>query len=166
MYLLNQYPKLKISFAHFGGNEDWDDYLQNPLSLEEKAKYDKIVTEIKSLLNHDSPNEQEQKQLKEKIEAAFSMNWLYLILQILKEYENVYADISYTLNDEKYFSFLKVLLQDTQLKQKILFGSDYYMVQTETSEKRFSVDLRGYLGEDDYRQIAETNPKAFLAQSR
>ena len=165
LYLLNQYPLLKISFAHFGGHEDWDDYIQNPPSNEEKKEYNNIVAEIGTLLNNDSRTEQEQEQLKEKVEAAFTLNWLYLILQMLKEYENIYADISYTLNDEKYFSFLKVVLQDTHLRQKILFGSDYYMVQMLTSEKNFSLDLRGYLGEDDYRQIAETNPQAFLAET-
>ena len=39
------------------------------------------------------------------------------------------------------------------------------MVKMAASEKNFSLDLRGYLGEDDYRQIAETNPKAFLSWS-
>lgn len=162
LYLLNQYPQLKINFAHFGGNDDWDDYIQNPLSRDERQEYDTIVADIRALLKNDSPTADEQKQLTEKIESAFKLNWLYLILQMLKEYQNVYADISYTLNDEKYFSFLKILLQDSQLKRKILFGSDFYMVQMVTSEKKFSLDLRAYLGEDNYRQIAETNPKEFL----
>lgn len=166
LYLLNKYPKLKISLGHFGGNQDWDDYIQNPPSLEERKRYDKIVSEIRSLLNNDSPTEEEQAQLKEKIETAFGLNWLYLILQILKEYENVYTDISFTINDKKYFPLLKNLLQDTQLREKILFGSDYYMAQIVAFEKHFSEDIGKYLGEDDYRQIAETNPKAFLAQSR
>ncbi|WP_019502254.1 amidohydrolase family protein [Pseudanabaena sp. PCC 6802] len=165
LYLLKQYPRLKIDFAHFGGNEDWDDYIENPLSHDDRKKYDEIVREIRDLLNNDSRTEQEQEELKQKIKQAFGLNWLYLILQMLKAYDNVYADISYTLNDEKYFSFLKVLLQDPQLRPKILFGSDYYMVQMATSEKKFSLDLRGYLGEVDYQQIAEINPKAFFGES-
>ncbi len=39
------------------------------------------------------------------------------------------------------------------------------MVQMATSEKKFSLDLRAHLGEDDYRQIAEINPKVFLGEN-
>jgi hypothetical protein len=47
--------------------------------------------------------------------------------------------------------------------QKVLFGSDYYMVESEKySEKRLSIDLRAELGEDKFWQIANVNPKKYL----
>jgi hypothetical protein len=44
----------------------------------------------------------------------------------------------------------------------VLFGSDYYVVQREASERDCSIGLRGYLGEDKFDQIARENPKRSL----
>ncbi|MGQ9871268.1 amidohydrolase family protein [Leptodesmis sp.] len=162
LYLLNQYPRLKISFAHMGGNYDWDDYIQSPLPAAEAAKHDRIVAEIKVLLNNKPKTEAEKRLLKEKLETAFGLNWLYLIQQILREYENTYADISFTLSNPNYFSLLKNLLGQRDLRSKILFGTDYYMVEIVTSDKNFHTALKQALAPDDYRQITEINPQTFL----
>lgn len=89
-------------------------------------------------------------------------NWFYLIKDMLKKYPNLYTDISFTLNNQEYFSVLKLLLNDEDLLKKVLFGSDYYMVETESEEKKFCIDLRVFLGEELFAQIAEKNPKIFL----
>ena len=91
-------------------------------------------------------------------------NWFRIIKNMMKKNPNLYADISFTLYDKEFFSLLKVLLTDEKLKKQILFGSDYYMVQTETVERRFSLDLRAYLGEDIFNTVALHNPKAFLSE--
>lgn len=80
----------------------------------------------------------------------------------MERYENLYADISFTLHEKEYFSLLKVLLADPVLRKKILFGSDYYMVETETTDRRFGLDLRGYIGEEDFKTIALDNPKVYF----
>lgn len=89
-------------------------------------------------------------------------NWMRVIRDMCIEYDNFYADISFTMADMKYFSMLKILLADEKLRKKILFGSDYYMVEVESNERRFGLDLRAYLGEDYFNTIATENPKAFL----
>ncbi len=89
-------------------------------------------------------------------------NWFVIIKQMLAEYENFYTDISFTLNNKEYFPLLKVLMADKSIRNKILFGSDYYMVETKADERRFGLDLRAYLGEDDFHTIAVTNPKRYL----
>lgn len=89
-------------------------------------------------------------------------NWFVIIREMLKNYPNFYTDISFTMCDPSYFSLLKVLLSDDLLLGKIMFGSDYYMVQTESDERRFGLDLRAFLGEDLFRKIAHKNPKVFL----
>ncbi len=91
-------------------------------------------------------------------------NWFVIIKKMLNDYPNLYTDTSYTLNDPDYFSVLKILLTDKDLNNKILFGSDYYMVQTETQERRFSMDLRAFLGEANFNLIATENPKVFLGE--
>jgi len=89
-------------------------------------------------------------------------NWMRVIRDMCIKYDNFYTDISFTMADMKYFSLLKVLLADQKLRKKILFGSDYYMVEVGSNERRFGLDLRAYLGEDYFNSIAIENPKAFL----
>ena len=89
-------------------------------------------------------------------------NWLILIKDMMEKYPNLYTDISYTLNNQEFFPLLKVLLADPKIREQILFGSDYYMVEYKATERRFGLDLRGYIGETNFRTIALDNPKQFL----
>lgn len=89
-------------------------------------------------------------------------NWLIKIKDLIKEFANVYTDVSYTLYDTTLIPLLKVILQEAAFKNKILFGSDYYMVEQEESEREFSINLRAGIGEEDFKIIAEENPKLFL----
>lgn len=89
-------------------------------------------------------------------------SWMLIIKDMLEQYNNLYADISFTLNERRFFPLLKVLLADPKIKEQILFGSDYYMVETKTTERCFGLDLRGYLGETEFRTIAHDNPLSFL----
>lgn len=89
-------------------------------------------------------------------------NWMSLIRELCTGYENFYTDVSFTMSDIKYYSLLKVLLVDEKLSRKVLFGSDYYMVQVETDERRFGLDLRAFIGEEYFNRIAVENPKVFL----
>lgn len=89
-------------------------------------------------------------------------NWFVYIKDMIPRYENLYTDISFTLHREEFFPLLKVLLTDKKLRDRILFGSDYYMVETECNERRFGLDLRAYLGEEYFNAIAVINPKGFF----
>lgn len=89
-------------------------------------------------------------------------NWMIIIKEMMEAHKNLYTDISYTLNNQEFFPLLKVLLSDTNIQNQVLFGSDYYMVEYEATERRFSIDLRGYLGEDLFKTIAVDNPQHFL----
>lgn len=124
--LLDDFPDLRISLAHFGGQDEWGRYLNDP-----------------------------------PLDDADG-NWLKVIMDLARKRPSLYTDIAYTLFDRSYTNYLKVLLRDEKLKTKILFGSDYYLVEQDSSEKNFSIDLRASLGEQDYQQIAEMNPKSFL----
>ncbi|MCU0369895.1 MAG: amidohydrolase [Bacteroidales bacterium] len=89
-------------------------------------------------------------------------NWFVVIKAMLAKYKNLYADISFTLNEQEYFPLLQVLLSDPALNGKILFGSDYYMVETEATERRFGLDLRAFIGEANFATIATKNPEVFF----
>jgi predicted TIM-barrel fold metal-dependent hydrolase len=87
-----------------------------------------------------------------------------------RKYPNLYTDISYTIFMPRIrglyidlVDYLKVLLSSPNIRESVLFGSDYYMVeQEEITEKESSILLRSRLGEDLFKQIAYTNPKKFL----
>jgi len=90
-------------------------------------------------------------------------SWFSVVMEIIREFPDVYTDVSYTVHKPEYYPLLKVVLQDSRIRSKVLYGSDYYMAEVGTSERRYAINLRGYLGEADFRQIAEANPAAFLA---
>ena len=89
-------------------------------------------------------------------------NWFVMIKDLIKRYPNVFTDVSYTLYDKELIPLLKVVLQEPQFKNKVLFGSDFYMVEQEESEREFSINLRAGLGESDFKLIAVDNPNRFL----
>ena len=89
-------------------------------------------------------------------------NWFVDIRELIAAYPQFYADISYVLSSRKCFPLLKTLLADSTVSGKILFGSDFYVTETQANEYRFSVELRAYLGEDYFKLIAVDNPKKFL----
>lgn len=88
--------------------------------------------------------------------------WYEKISVLLREYKNVHTDISYTMFNADLFNLLKLTLQDNSIKNKILYGSDFYMVEQETSERQFLTNIRAYIGESDFKLIAEINPTRFL----
>ncbi len=133
--ILDARPTLTICLAHFGGAGEWEAYLDNPWD-EGSADGDK--------------------------------SWLAKIMDMIKagKYENLYTDISYTIfaNDE-YVYLLKVLLSDARLRRRVLFGSDFYVVENaELEERRRSVRVRGVLGEELWQAIAHDNPRNYLGE--
>lgn len=89
-------------------------------------------------------------------------NWMCIIEDLICKYPNFYTDISFTLNNKRFFPLLKNILHSSESRKKVLFGSDYYMVETESNENVFLNDLNKYIGDDYFECISETNPKRFL----
>ncbi|MFK7952252.1 MAG: amidohydrolase family protein [Ekhidna sp.] len=129
--ILEKYPNLKVCLAHFGGNSEWDLYLEK--------EWD--------------PNNADEER-----------SWLSEIVEMMEKYDNLYTDISYTaFHSDRYFPLLGVFLENERIKDRIMFGSDYYMVEREKiSEREVSLKVRYALGEDKFRLIAEQNVRRFL----
>ncbi len=129
--IATQYPNLNICLAHFGGDGEWDKYLEHswhPGSLEE------------------------------------SKSWLSVILDLIQTHDNIYADISSTLfQKDSYMDLLLVLLENKKVRERVLFGSDYYMMERiKSQERKMAIKIRSRLGSALFKQIAETNPKRYL----
>ena len=132
--ILERHRGLKICLAHFGGEAEWDKYLRQPWQPET---------------------------------ANGHKSWLAKIADLIRsgKYENLYTDISYTLFvDDDYVHMLKVLLADVRIAERVLFGSDFYVVENaKLDERRIAVRLRSVLGEELFDKIARENPERFLA---
>lgn len=133
--LLEKHPRLRICLAHFGGEGDWTSYLDRPWHSEADPA---------------------------------RKSWLAKILDMLRsgKYPNLWTDISYTLyaNDEHVY-LLKVLLSDEVVRDHVLFGSDFYVVENaELEERRRSLRIRAVLGEEVFDTIARENPMRFLGE--
>ncbi len=135
--ILKKYKKLRLCLAHFGGASQWDKFL-NPSTVgvcEEKKK--------------DFDDEE---------------SWYNIIYDLLKDpkHKNLYSDISFTLSYRDYIPLLKILLLNQKVKNKILYGTDFYMTEIHATDRRFGIDIRSYLGEDDFKLIAVDTPMKFL----
>ncbi len=109
--VLDKYPKLKLCLAHLGG-----------------------VTEILADKNPDTASAALYNKL-----LGFekgSASWYELIKNnILKDYDNTYSDISYSLSDEG--AMQKVggdIISGALPMDRVLFGTDYFMVEQENDE--------------------------------
>ncbi len=80
------------------------------------------------------------------------------------QYSNVYADISYILHDQTIFPLLKETLKPRymQLRERVLFGTDFYVVRNHNSEKDLFVSSDALLTDDEFDLIARINPNRFL----
>lgn len=134
--VMRAFPDLRLNLAHFGGDRDWKAYLTDGFDPEDP-------------------------QAREK-------NWVSLIADMIRsgEYPNLYTDISYTIfKFAEYMPLLRLYLENDRMKDRVLFGSDFYMTRQEAlSEKAVSIRLRDALGERLFRQVAETNPRRWLGE--
>ena len=141
-YLFKDFPLLKLCFAHFGGDTQCMKYYQS-----------NDPSEIKD-------------------------NWFVKVKDIVGKYRNAYADISYASANFDLLVLFNALLQnpleDTApgmdvkidgkyvLRNKILFGSDFYMSNIVRNERWFSMNVRMWLGEAHYKLISHTNAVRYL----
>lgn len=134
--VLRAFPQMQVNLAHFGGQSDWESYIADGLN-----PY-----------------------------ARQTDNWLVTLRQMIEsgDFPNLWTDVSYTMfQSEAFLPFLRLFLSHPRLRARTLFGSDFYMTrQEDLSERAMAVRLRAGLGEDLFRQIAETNPERWLGEQR
>ena len=173
---LKDYSNLKICLGHYGGTLEWRRYLDNAWLPKERidfsdAEFMKNIFHGKNGMWKYLPNNGSNAGCKRKNDLK-AMNWFSIVSELLKLngedqnmalFPNLYADISYNLSEESILPLLKVRLEtDMQIRNKILFGTDFYMVAMEMTERRATINMRAFIGEDNFRQIAVENPKRFL----
>ena len=100
--------------------------------------------------------------------AAFpEENFVYQTLELIKnpKYPNVYADISYSLAlDDNLTRIRKLMEENEAIADKLLFGSDYFLIIAEEPFSRSIKDFyRIFAGRPDLIQkLTVDNPKKYL----
>lgn len=136
--VLEKYPRLRLCLAHLGG-----------------------VTEI---LGHDNPDAKERNQFKEMLALEGGANSYYEIIRdrVLREYPNTFSDISYSLSSkEAMHKVAKDIGSGLLNSDRILFGTDYFMVQQENSELNV-VNVAQQAFGNVFNQMMSANVKRYL----
>jgi predicted TIM-barrel fold metal-dependent hydrolase len=151
---------LKICFGHFGGEEEWQKYFES----DRDYFTSQLVTK---------PNEGIEFIKNNSLQLSYGtlerlwkeVDWYSLIRSMMLQKENVYADISYIIHKKSIIPLLKATLQHEKLRQRVLFGTDFYVVRNHNSEKEMLADISDGLNEKDFDAIARYNPVSYLKKN-
>lgn len=146
-------PALKKNY------ENKCDYFTDPVNYELVIKK---FPKLKICLAHFGGNKSMKDYLATSWQKDNEEGWFSIIRNMVIKYDNLYADISYTMYEKDLLPIISVVLKDEKVRGKVLFGSDFYMLENADSERSFSINVRWALGEEDYAQIANKNPREFL----
>ncbi|TCK67984.1 amidohydrolase family protein [Winogradskyella wandonensis] len=148
---------LKLCFAHFGGEDQWNKFLE--------ADRDNYTSQLVLLPNNGIHFLTDKNGNPKPGKPAFIWNhvdWYSIICSLMLQYPNVYADISYILHDDFILPLLKQTLTNPKLKKRVLYGSDFYVVRNHNSDKDLLANMRAGLSEEEFDQIARDNPRDYL----
>ncbi|QBJ86779.1 hypothetical protein DDI74_11140 [Chryseobacterium gleum] len=148
--LAKNLDNLKICFGHFGGEDEWAKYMERDRYVSENGFTNPLGKGINFIPT--------------ALENSWRYNtWFAIIYSLMLQHPNVYADISYILHDEKIFPLLKSLLKkDSGISDRILYGSDFYVVRSQKSDKQMWADTAGRLSDNELELITRQNPQTFL----
>ena len=148
---------LKLCMAHFGGEDQWHRFLESDrdnYTSQLLLKPDWGIDFFKNLKGEDSPG---------KLAYIWKfVDWYTIICSMMLQYENVYADISYILHNQVILPLLKQTLNNKKLKERTLYGSDFYVVRNHKSDKDILASIRAGLSIEEFDSIARENPRTFL----
>jgi len=103
-------------------------------------------------------------------------SWQPKIAELIKNYPNVYTDISYDTEmwymPRRYFKAIKRMLNTPKIKDRVLYGTDWYMGRCFWTEKSYLKWFREYskklfwcrvkFSDIEIKRMIEINPKRFL----
>jgi len=154
---------LKINFAHFGGTEQWTKFIKEDRNQEIL----RMTSGEKRSLNFFYDKEDEKDNPLGKPAWLWSnqkVDWFSVIISLMRQYDGVYADISYILHDTDLMPLIQQIMKDEVIKKRVLFGTDFYVVRNHKSEKELVYDWSHGLDQKTLDLIARKNPKEFLNQ--
>jgi predicted TIM-barrel fold metal-dependent hydrolase len=157
--LTHNLKHLKICFAHFGGDDEWKRYFEK-----DRDNYSSQLTKYpeEGIQFFQTVKGQPSRGKPEHIWKY--TDWYSIICSIILQHTNVYADISYILHDNPaILPLLKQTLHNEALKEKVLYGTDFFVVRNHKSDKEMLADYLEGLTEEEFEQVAKDNPRAYLS---
>jgi hypothetical protein len=132
----------------------------------EKIKVSKKdETWFKNTFNHPDnwvPVMEEHPRLKLDL-AHFIETWWPFIIDLMRKYDGVYADISHTGHDISYLQKVNKLLDlNIDLRSRFLVGMDFYMVCMEGEYRKIRSNYQTYIDDQYWTLMSNTNPKKFI----
>lgn len=144
---------LKLCIGHFGGADEWN-MANRQKNMLQGSRYKNLKKIRKDPLDIYQPWFGKSGQ---------RLSWFTIIKALLEKYQNLYADISFTLAEDKFhFDQLKTLLQDPVINKRILFGTDFYVVSTIKPEAEIWELLHSKMTPAEIDMLTKTNPANFL----
>ncbi|WP_242206631.1 amidohydrolase family protein [Aestuariivivens insulae] len=145
---------LKINLAHYGGSENWDQFLEQDRFV--YANW--VVKKPNSILN--------LRQQIFNVDVFYKywhyVDWFTIISSMMVNYDNVYTDVSYTTHDLKHLNLLSEILDHSKIRKRVMFGTDFYVVSNHKSEKHYWMDMESNLSARKWNLLSDGNPKEFL----
>jgi predicted TIM-barrel fold metal-dependent hydrolase len=154
---------LKICLGHFGGDDEWKKYFE----LDRQNHVHQLMQKPMEGIDFFETNGERRRG---KIAQLWreGVDWYSIICSLMLRYPNVYGDISYIVNNPDIFPLLKYTLRadNTRLRQRVLFGTDFYVVRNHKSEREMLVESQAWLTEEEFDLVARYNPLQYLATKR
>lgn len=147
---------LKICFGHYGGDDEWKKFLER-----DRDNYSHKMSNNSNgieFLNPQNPNLSYGRLM----DIWKNADWYTIISSLMMQYPKVYADLSYIIHDQEIIPLLKHTLRNESLKNKVLFGTDFYVVRNHNSEKDLLAQTMANLCSDEFDLIARDNPINYL----
>jgi len=149
--------KLKICFGHYGGDEEWTKFMESDRDNYSPQLIKNPTRGIEFLKNEDGIPK------RGKIEQIWrSTDWYSIISSMMLQYP-VYADISYILHNLEIQPLLNQTLKNPGLKEKVLYGTDFYVVRNHKTDKNMLAEMLDNLTEEEFDMITRENPRKFLS---
>ena len=145
---------LKINLAHYGSSKMWDQFLSQDRYREANA------------IIKDPENGLDLKGSLDSMAKLYSywhwVDWFSIISTMIMQFDHLYTDVSYTSHDLNYLGLLSEILDNHNIRDRVLFGTDFYVVSNHKTEKQYWIDMQNALGSDKWERIANRNPTEFL----
>lgn len=150
---------LKICFGHYGGDDEWKKFLERDRDNYSHKMADNS-TGIK-FINTKDPNQ----SYGGLMDIWKNADWYSIISSLIMQYPNVYADLSYIIHEQEIVPLLKHTLNNPALKERVLFGTDFYVVRNHNSEKELLARTKSSLSTEEFDLIARENPINYLKRN-
>lgn len=173
--LKHNLSKLKVCYAHYGGSEEWEKFLDRDRDNYAQQLMAKPAQGINLGI------EEGQRIPWARYENIWKYtDWYSIVSSMMIQYENFYADISYIVSNPKLYPMLRSTISESssvenlftkeltygskeKLRKKVLFGSDFYVVRSQKSDKDIFIELKSSLSDDEFDLVARENPARYLA---